>query len=411
MSNFYKRLKRIAHPRILRYLFRSPRTTVTSIRHHLSDGRLLPVESINNRPLVHVANFTTGNAGDALLTTVLRDLFSQELGGLSWTKLHAHDVVGPAELARMNAATGVVVGGGGLFLKDSNPNRISGWQWPISAQSIRALESPLILFAVGYNRFRQQDDFDPLFGENLVELIRKASFVGMRNYGSVRGVKSYLPEDLQQKILYQPCMTTLISRIYPERFLPKAEPEGFIAVNCAFDRSHLRFAGREEEILGNLATALKVLSQEREIRYFSHSKGDENFLPYLDRAGVSYTLTRLFHRKGEEIIAEYQKPALVIGMRGHAQMIPFGCGTPILSLISHDKMRWFLDDIGHNEWGIELAEQRLTERIVDTARSLVSADAKTRADISAVQDRLSRITTDNLALIRPHLVPGPVAPL
>ncbi len=38
--------------------------------------------------LVHVANFTTGNAGDAVLTTVLRDLFSQAIGGVSWTKLH-----------------------------------------------------------------------------------------------------------------------------------------------------------------------------------------------------------------------------------------------------------------------------------------------------------------------------------
>ncbi len=405
MSNLYKRLKRIAHPRILRYLASSPRVTINSVHHHLSDGRWLPVETLNQRPLVHVANFTTGNAGDALLTTVLRDLFSQQIGGLQWSKLHAHDVVGASELARINAATGVVVGGGGLFLKDSNPNRVSGWQWPISVQAIHDLNVPLILFAVGYNRFRQQGDFDPLFGENVVELIRKASFVGMRNYGSVRGIRSYLPEELHSKVVYQPCMTTLISRIYPERFQGNRAKQGFIAVNCAFDRSQLRFAGREEEILGNLASALKVLGQEREIRYFSHSKGDENFLPYLDRAGVRYTVNRLFHRKGEEIIADYQAPDLVIGMRGHAQMIPFGCGTPILSLISHDKMRWFLDDIGHNEWGLELTEPDLQARVVATARKLIATDAETRADIATVQDRLLQITLENLTQIKKCLVP------
>lgn len=406
MSNLYKRLKRVAHPRILRYLFSKPENTINSVRHHLSDGRFLPTESLNDRPLVHVANFTTGNAGDALLTTVLRDLFSQQIGGLSWSKLHAHDVVGPAELSRFNASAGVVVGGGGLFLKDSNPNRVSGWQWPISVDSLHRLKAPLVLFAVGYNRFRNQQDFDPFFAQNLVELVRTAKFVGLRNHGSIRGVKSYLPEELHDKISYQPCMTTLISRIYPERFNRPVQRKQLIAVNCAFDRSHLRFGDREQEILGDLARALKVLSTDSEIRYFSHSKGDENFLPYLDKAGVPYSLVRLYHKRGEDIITAYREPSLVIGMRGHAQMIPFGCGTPILSLITHDKMRWFLDDIRHGEWGIELAEPELFDRVVTTAGQLLNNVAKTREAISAVQDRLQKITYDNLADIKSSLVPN-----
>jgi hypothetical protein len=39
-------------------------------------------------------------------------------------------------------------------------------------------------------------------------------------------------------------------------------------------------------------------------------------------------------------------------MRGHAGMIPFGCGTPIISLVSHPKMAYFLADIERPEWGV-----------------------------------------------------------
>ena len=63
----------------------------------------------------------------------------------------------------------------------------------------------------------------------------------------------------------------------------------------------------------------------------------------------------------KKIIEEYAKPKLVIGMRGHAQMIPFGCKTPIVSIVSHNKLQWFLDDIGKPEWGADVLSETYEE--------------------------------------------------
>jgi polysaccharide pyruvyl transferase WcaK-like protein len=37
---------------------------------------------------------------------------------------------------------------------------------------------------------------------------------------------------------------------------------------------------------------------------------------------------------------------LVVGMRGHSNIVPFGLGTPVVGLGSHNKNRFFLAQIG-----------------------------------------------------------------
>ena len=50
-------------------------------------------------------------------------------------------------------------------------------------------------------------------------------------------------------------------------------------------------------------------------------------------------------------------------MRGHAQMIPFGLRRPIISIISHDKMRFFLKDINCLEWGIDVKSHNFEKKL------------------------------------------------
>lgn len=46
-------------------------------------------------------------------------------------------------------------------------------------------------------------------------------------------------------------------------------------------------------------------------------------------------------------------------------MIPFGLNCGIISLGTHDKMRWFLDDLGAADWDIDLI---VSDRIFDTLK-------------------------------------------
>ena len=45
--------------------------------------------------------------------------------------------------------------------------------------------------------------------------------------------------------------------------------------------------------------------------------------------------------KPKDIINTYTQIDLTIGTRGHAQLISFGCLTPLVSIITHNKLQWF----------------------------------------------------------------------
>ena len=66
--------------------------------------------------------------------------------------------------------------------------------------------------------------------------------------------------------------------------------------------------------------------------------------------------------------------SLVIGMRGHATMVPFCLGTPVLSIVSHPKMRYFLEDIGRLYWAFDAATPDLGERLLESTLDIVARE-------------------------------------
>jgi hypothetical protein len=349
----------------------------------------------SGKQVMHIAAYTQGNAGDTLLPRTIRDILDH--GNIqSWRGLHAHRTVTRRVAVQLNAMDGIIIGGGGLFLRDSNPNNLSGWQWSCSVEALKQLDVPLAVFAVGYNRFRGQPDFKPVFRDHLKLLAEKSVYIGLRNEGSIRAIKSYLPKELQSKVRFQPCPTTLCRYLYPELCKkPQNKNKPILALNCAFDRIELRLGDRTETILTNLANAVKELSSHCDIRYMSHTKSDHLMFPYLKKAGVSFNQVDLFNVHPREVVKAYVTPDLAIGMRGHAQMIPLGCGTPILSLVSHDKMHWFLEDIGQKDWGVEMTSPDFKSQIIEKAEMILKNSGAFVKEIQLIQQKLLDITLAN----------------
>jgi hypothetical protein len=87
-------------------------------------------------------------------------------------------------------------------------------------------------------------------------------------------------------------------------------------------------------------------------------------------------------------------------MRGHAGMIPFGLGTPIVSLVSHPKLRYFLEDIGRPEWGLDVAAPHLGNRLVELSSDVLGNQGRYRAHVSDARAALYETT---VAALRPFL--------
>lgn len=347
----------------------------------------------------HLSAFSKGNVGDEILPINLRDLFNQTLGVRVWHGNNVRKEQNFIDICQYNKDDFIVIGGGGLFLKDSGANNNSGWQWNCSVDNLLKIQKPIIGFALGYNRFRNQDEFEPIFTEHINQFVSKAIFVGLRNHGSIKAVQSYLRnEELKQKVCYQPCMTTLISKLYPNLFCYDRK-ENFIALNCAFDRKQLR--SLNYDILCSIAKVTKELTKVSMIKFFVHAESDTQILPYLDKYEVDYEVVRFSTPKS--VLEAYSKARLVIGMRGHAQMIPFGCNTPIVSIISHDKMQWFLDDIHHPEWGVDVLDADFEAKLLATAKDVYDSYEQVMRELIAEQEILWGITMSNMDIIKNKL--------
>ena len=124
---------------------------------------------------------------------------------------------------------------------------------------------------------------------------------------------------------------------------------------------------------------------------------DEIVCKYLDAQRVPYEKTVLTKEMtADEYLSYFTDPELVLAVRGHAQMIPFGCKTPVVSIISHDKLKWFLDDIEHPEWGVDVLDADFEQKLLEKSVYMLENREQICKEIEQAQDKLWDIMQENL---------------
>lgn len=354
----------------------------------------------NKATFSHVTIYAAGNAGDTVLSECVRRTFNKMLNQFSWKLVSVMHPVSETLIEKFNRTNAVIIGGGGLFLPDTNPNAISGWQWACSKENLSRIRVPIILYSVGYNYFRGQIP-STLFIDSLSEIVEKSSFVGLRNHGSVCEVKALLRDDLKEKVVYQPCTTTLLRLLCPD--LPAKKESGKIAFNFAFDRAEKRFGENKEKILVEIVKSVYAIRDKGyEIYIVAHCPSDLMVMQYIKERTNIHVVNASWWGF-EQLAGFYNNMDVVLGMRGHAQMIPFGLNCQIISLGSHEKMKWFLEDIDAMDWYIEMIEQpeTLAERIMEKFVEVheINRDLTNQRLVKA-QQYLWEITCDNMNYIR-----------
>ena len=369
--------------------------------HENSYQHLESVGNGGNDRISHVTYCVAPNAGDTVLSQCVRKTISSAIPTSGWDIIPVNKKVTREVIDTINRNRMLVIGGGGLFLPDTNKNSVSGWQWAVSHDLLYQVEVPICVYSVGYNYFRGQES-NSLFVESLKDLVSKSSFFGLRNKGSIEAIRKLIPDESSSKIVYQPCTTTLIRKLFKD-YLPEKKETGNVAINMAFDREVLRYGNNKNTILSQVARATKVIEEKGyRLFYVCHCWDDDKFLPYLKKCNVKYELVDLSRKFPPEVYSFYNNMDIVLGMRGHAQMIPFGLNCDIISLGTHDKLKWFLDDIDAGDWYIDLvkSDNNITEDIVEAFLRIHETDAcLTKERLRKAQDLLWQITIDNLKVI------------
>lgn len=349
----------------------------------------------------HVAFYVDeeGNFGDVMLPLAVRASLDTAVPDARWSSIHAHQVF-DVERARWANETldAIVIGGGGLFLPDTAPNGNSGWQWNVTDEALDELRIPVVVYTVGYNLFPGQRFYGDRFANSVTKLVAKAEFVGLRNRGSVANVSTLVGPGLSSKVEFLPCVTTvygpLTGRTGSEDPTPSAggasRPVAYL--NVAFDREDRRFGDGYEAFVDELAAFVRAVSDRVEVRCLAHTSSDERIAGDLRRRhGVRVRVEALQLMEPDAALDLLERAAVVVGMRGHAGMIPFGVGTPIVSLISHDKLRFFLEDVEHPEWGLDASDPQLGGALTRLVLDIVADQPRYRGEVTAARDVLGAV--------------------
>ena len=100
----------------------------------------------------HVTLFLGGNTGDNVLSECVRKVVQNYFPVKGWDIIPVRERVDKNRVDEINKCSKLWIGGGGLFLPDSNSNEISGWQWPVNNETLDMILTG-ILFSRGANYF------------------------------------------------------------------------------------------------------------------------------------------------------------------------------------------------------------------------------------------------------------------
>jgi polysaccharide pyruvyl transferase WcaK-like protein len=367
--------------------------------------------------LFHFDIRTYGNYGDTLLFEAVRETFEGFAGGAAFEVYDSRplrDPVGHKLVDYINANfDAVVVGGGGLFLRDTNPNASSGWQWNISLEQLRRIEKPLIVFAVGNNRFMGQPDFGDPFTEHVNLTLEKSVFFGLRNHGSIETVREYIRPENRDRVVYQPCPTTISSYLYPDLYRPSIDHERHLGVHSIVGKRQARAGFDAAKIYAAQADVLERLVREGwTVESLPHARADMKFHDVIAARGIPASTSRLWGDRDLLFrgVQHFADLPIMLGTRGHAQMVPFGMGAIPLSLHVHDKIRYFATDIGHAEWAIDPRADDFTDQLYRTVNEVHERQPALREELAGVREGFYRTTLDNLATIYERLTHERVEP-
>lgn len=355
--------------------------------------------------IVHVGHYSRGekikgNVGDPILYKELESLYDHITSESNcWLHRSITYEISKFEIWLYNrCAKAVFVGGHGLLMVDTGKNDNSGWQFNIKISNLKKLKCPIAFLAIGYNTFKGQPDFMPIFKSHINECVSKSVFFGLRNYGSINALTPYLTNENSSKLVFQPCPTTMLA-LY-EKY-EAAQPQNTIAICLAFDRFENRFGRSYGSVFKEMLAYAEYWEQlGYNILFYIHNSADldtkyskafeEKGYPVKCLSGMSIT----------EIFKFYRSKKMIVGMRGHSLMIPWGLRVPVISLTTQNKQKWFIETTGHPEYSIEITMPDLAMVLSSRTHYILEHYQQAIADISQKQEEFYKLTNNNLTFIK-----------
>lgn len=267
----------------------------------------------------------------------------------------------------------LLIGGGGFIMNRHEDNSLSGWQWSIKNEDIVKIKIPIVIYGIGYNKFNYDNrGFKEQMNQSLILTQNKSKLFSVRNTGTkeeliTRGLNANNIEVIPDSGMF------ISPRSINADFLNSGRM--LIGLNFVSDRPQYTYPDDYDNakniVMENLINVCKffiekynaliinidhipVLDEKVNIE-FKNKLGNDNFLVLSEEIPEIYPPSLV---NSHFLAYVYKKMNVVIGMRGHSNIISFGMGTPFISMGSHNKNRFFAKEIGEEKYLIDLRDYK-----------------------------------------------------
>jgi hypothetical protein len=314
------------------------------------------------------------NSGDINLAESSEKVISKRFPNIQWTRKDCRLIYTKKEIDTINKNYDfILLGPGGIFLLDDVngkgiaelnkksyseiKNGYSGYQWIIKDDVLNAIKIPIIVFSVGWNQFRNEAILKEPLSTSVRKIIEKSAYFSIRHNGDISDLCNFTNAS-SEKIEMCFC-PTIINAFSPATFNKKSKIIGFQIAN---DRASSRFSKsikdrdlkfteiqKTIEHFDSLGYEIHLIDQCVDFTFISWLKNKKAFKPTYKTVSIKALSTSAQNNY-------YSKLYALFATRGHAQMIPVALGVKVISIISHDKLKYFLEDIDASNTGVEFNE-------------------------------------------------------
>jgi len=341
--------------------------------------------------IAHIFVHDVPNAGDMFLKEAVKWSFRNKFSDVTFVDVDLMNVsFTEKHISVLNECDLVVIGGGGLFHKSGN--QTSGWFWDCSLNLMDKIKAPIVVYAVGYDKFRGQVGFDTnLFNKHVEKLLDKSIFFSVRSEGSRTALSKHLPKHLCEKLRVDFCPSiSMANTLVKDKEKINTGKIGLIIPGDFLKNRHRDSV----EFTKNISALCKEITKSKELYLIIHDFCDFWLVSHFISDGIPFKYISLALKQFEETIDVYSQMDAVIGERGHSVMIPFGVGCEVVGIISHDKVKWFLDDVNMPERAIEESDPNIVEKALSLLNLTDKRSYKDKHNLAMVE--IQRLHNENL---------------
>lgn len=359
----------------------------------------------------------TGNFGDRIIPKLGIDLLNHHVPQPIYSKLGlARNKALPDKplflKEELSCLQGLVIGPGGLITGKHKTKSLTNKLFlnfnSEDAQVLADNGIPLFFWTTGVNFWSSKNPFTDEIKNELSKILERTTFAFLRGQRDIEFIKSFAPESLHSKLIFQPCASLFLSELRGVKHRPSLSGKKRVAVNIAVDHLQEFFSPKlnsadawkknKKKYIKDFAEYFKKnLNLLKELGFdpimFCNTTGDTEFVmeyfskyKRLDTHKISSAII-----KPEELVSHFD---LCIGMRLHSWLPFLSLGIPSLFITPFEVRAGMPKDLGLEELSFKYNVET-KEELAQKIKNIVDQSTQVKGQIYKSKQAMGKLTKEN----------------